>query len=259
MPPTVPQRRETDLPYLVERYRDFLHGLDRVRRQVEGRAAVDGVAAGTLRGDAATVRATLADLLSAETAAALEVGIPADSDDLSLTLALMALTGDATFAALPGWGHGAAPPLAADHPLPGPQSLADRVEALTDSTRPQPHRAQLYLLALAAGAGAAIADPAERQALADGYPELARMALGTHLGGVAAVGGGDADGDLLFPTAYPAPRRHGPARELLRVRLWLAAVPASAALFLGLTLLTWWSLIHGLDELVCEYVARMTP
>lgn len=240
-------RTDSDLPYLVGRFRDFLRGLARIERQVAGRSALEGVDPGVPRGRAAAVHNAASDLLARQTSAALEHGLAADDPDLLLTLGLMAMTADATFADLPGWGHGAAPPLTADHPLPGPGSLADQVEAVVDATDPRPERAELYLLALVAGAGGAVDDPEERASLAAAEPDLARIALG----GTGEVG------DPLFPAAYPSPRRHGPARYLPTVARWAAAVPASAALLLGLTLFTWWSLVHGLEALACEFVAGM--
>lgn len=238
-------KTDSDLPFLVGLFRDFLRGLDRIQRQVAGRSALDGVDPGVPQGRAAAVHDAASDLLAKQTSEALEHGLAADDPNLLLALGLMALTADATFSNLPGWGHGAAQPLAADHPLPGPGSLADQVEAIVDSTDPRPERAELYLLALVAGAAAA-ESPADQASLAAAEPDLARIALG-----------GAEVGDPLFPAAYPPPRRHGPARTLPTVKGWVAAIPASAALFLGLTLFTWWSLVHDLEALVCEFVAGM--
>ena len=160
------------LPFLNGRLRDFLHRLDRLRRQVAGRAGAEGVPVVTLTGGAAPVRAAAAELLAAEVAAIQGEGLDPAKPQPAIALGLMALVGDATFGDLPGWGLGGAPLLADDHPLPpsGGAGLATQVSALLDATAPQPELAELYLLALAAGAAARVEDAEQRDDLARSRP-----------------------------------------------------------------------------------------
>jgi hypothetical protein len=240
----------TSLPYLNRRLRVYLHELDRLCRQVDGRAGAEGVPGATLSGDAASVRAAAAALIAAEVAAMQGAGLDPAAGDPARALGLMALDGDAAFADLPSWGLGAAPPLAGDWPLPpsGAAGLADQVRTLLDAAAPQPELAELYLLALTAGAARRVEDPDQRAWL-----EASR----TPLAQAAAAARPPADGrDVLFPDAYPAPRRHGPARELPRTALWVAAAPAAAAALLAGSWLVWWLATHPLTRTVCTFVAE---
>jgi hypothetical protein len=234
------------LPFLNGRFRDFLHRLDRLRRQVAGRAGAEGVPVVALTGGAAPVRAAVAELLAAEVTAIQGEGLDPAKPQPATALALMALVGDATFGDLPGWGRAGAPRLADDHPLPpsGSAGLASQVSALLDATAPQPELAELYLLALAAGAAARVEDAEQRDDLARSRPELAR----------AAAAGHPVQGDLLFPDAYPPPRRHGPARELPAVTAWLYAVPLAATALLAGSYLVWWLISHDLTRAVCSFI-----
>ncbi len=250
MPPAA--QPSTSLPYLNRRLRAFLHELDRLRRQVDRRAGVDGVAEATLAGDAASVRAAAASLLASEAAAMQGAGLDPAAVEPAVALGLMALCADAAFDGLPSWGSGAAPLLAGDRPLPpsGAAGLAPQVAALLDAAAPQPELAELYLLALTAGAARRVEDEAQRAFLDGSGPALAQAAEA----GRPAAAAGDA---LLFPDAYPPPRRHGPARDLPLAAAWVAAVPVAAAALLAGTWLVWWLATHRLTRLVCAFVETL--
>lgn len=247
MPPSTPST--PSLPYLNGRFRAFLHALDRLRRQVAGKAAVEGASVAALTAGAAPVRAEVATLLAAEVAALKGEGLDPAKPQPAIALALMALVGDATFVALPGWGGKDAPLLADDHPLPpdGARSLAPQVRSLLDATAPRPELAELYLLALAAGAASRVEDPAQREFLAGSRPALAR----------AAEAGHPVHDDLLFPDAYPPPRRHGPARRLPALAMWLYAVPLAVTALLAGSFLVWWAISHDLTNTVCTFVGGL--
>lgn len=218
--------RDADkLPYLTRRFRVFLHRLERTRARVAGRAGGAAVPADELTGDAPSVRDAAAALVEAEGAAARGEGFDAGDPDLALALWLMARCGDAAFAGLPGWGGASAPALTTVWPPPVELSpdLGEQVAVLLEEEVPDPHRAELYLLALAGEAGEADGDDSR-------VPRLAAA---------AAVGrsGPPATPDApLFPAAYPPPRRHGPPREVPPVAGWVTACLAVAA---GLLLASW--------------------
>lgn len=231
----MPLREADKLPYLTRRFRVFLRRLERTAARVRGGAGDEAVPAGELSGDAPSVRAAVAGLLEAEGAAAQGEGFAAGDPELTLALWLMARCGDAAFTDLPGWGGASAPLLESSWPPPPELSPdpTEQVEVLLDAEVPDPHRAELYLLALAAGGG-------------DGA-RIARLA------GAAAVGRGGppaTPSSPLFPAAYPAPRRHGPAREVPPVARWVTVCLAVAAGLLLTSWLVWAWAVGDLERLL---------
>lgn len=230
--------RDADkLPHLNRRFRVFLHRLGKLRDQVEGRSGSAATPVRRLAGDAPSVRAAVAELVDAQRAASVAEGMAPEERDLRLALWLMALCGDAAFGHLPGWGQGDAAPVARDFP-PSDElaadsapsaSVLDQADRVLEARVPQPHRAELYLLALGGGA------VADREAADERLPRLARTALPVHGTGPGTPG----MEEPLFPEAYPAPRRRSPARRLPAVTRWIALGVGTALGLLLLSFLVW--------------------
>lgn len=211
----------TTVPFLTREFRAFLREVERTARQIEDRLAGAGDAVSSdLPADPASIRDRLAGLLAKQSLAAQRERYDAKAPNFACAQYLMARLADVTLGAIPWWQGTGAAPLTQDYPKPAglPDDVLDQVDQLLKADPPDAERAEVYLLALAAGIEPAGEDPARRERLARDrrrlYEEVARHRLD-----LAAP-----EEPLVFPDAYVRTQYRGPLRFLPDLRGWAAAL-----------------------------------